>query len=192
MKNKVGIVFMIAGVALITSALLLILYNIMEDNRAGHTSGVALTHLQQTITGQSNGDSHEMIVKEIDGYGYIGYLTIPNLELELPIMSDWDDERLKIAPCRQFGSTKGNNLVIAGHNYTRHFGTLSNLQTDDILMFTDMEGVVITYTVESIEVIAPTAVNEVKHSGWDLTLYTCTYGGKDRVTVNCERLDETI
>ncbi len=40
----------------------------------------------------------EMTVVEIDGYGYVGVLTIPALELELPVMSEWDAARLKIAP----------------------------------------------------------------------------------------------
>ena len=62
----------------------------------------------------------EMTVVEIDGYGYVGVLTIPTLELELPVMSEWDAARLKIAPCRYSGSTKTRDLVIAGHNYTTH------------------------------------------------------------------------
>ena len=33
----------------------------------------------------------------------------------------------------------------------------------------------------------PHSVEEVEHSGYALVLYTCTYGGKTRVTVFCDR-----
>ena len=33
----------------------------------------------------------------------------------------------------------------------------------------------------------PTDVDAVKNSGYDLVLYTCTYGGKTRIVVFCDR-----
>lgn len=53
-----------------------------------------------------------MTVVEINGYDYVGYLSVPKLDLELPVMSDWDYDRLKTVPCRHFGSTKTDDLVI--------------------------------------------------------------------------------
>ena len=144
----------------------------------------------ETISQQELSDN-KMTYTEINGYDFIGYLSIPVLKLELPIMSDWDFERLKIAPCRQFGSTGGGNLVIAGHNYTRHFGYLQKLKTGDLVLFADMEGVMNTYEVKAVEVLQPSAVDEVKNSIWDLTLYTCTYGGKSRVAVFCNYFKQT-
>jgi sugar phosphate isomerase/epimerase len=81
-----------------------------------------------------------MTVKEINGYDYIGYLSVPVLELELPVMSEWDYQRLRRAPCRQFGSTKTDDLVIAAHNYPAHFGRFSQLHSGDLLTFTDLDG----------------------------------------------------
>lgn len=197
MHNKKGIVFMITGIALVASALLLLLYNRIEDINAGQASAAVLPHLQRAITYQHPNDTeymksfdagdYEMTVTEIDGYGYIGYLTIPVLEMELPIMSEWDDERLKIAPCRHFGSAKSDDLVIAGHNYIRHFGPLSLLQEGDLVLFTDMDGVVNTYKVEALEVLMPNDVEAVKNGGYDLTLYTCVYTGQTRLVIFCER-----
>ena len=37
---------------------------------------------------------------DIDGNEYIGYLTIPALGLELPVMAELDSARLETAPCR--------------------------------------------------------------------------------------------
>lgn len=53
-------------------------------------------------------------------------------------MSQWDYERLKIAPCRYEGSTKSDDLVLLAHNYGKHFGTLKNLVPGDEVFFTDM------------------------------------------------------
>jgi sortase A len=138
MENKAGKgkVLMIAGAVLVGAALFLLLHNLYEDHMAGQIAGALLPDVQAAAIGDQNqglqrfpGD--DMTVREIDGQDYIGYLSIPALDLELPVMSSWDEERLKIAPCRHFGSTWNDNLVIAGHNYKRHFGFLSKLERGD-------------------------------------------------------------
>lgn len=128
-------------------------------------------------------------VEEIDGYEYIGYISVPSLQLELPVMAQWDYTRLKTAPCRYYGSVGEDDLVIAAHNYAKHFGSLSTLEREDEVFFTDMEGVIHRYEVDAVDVLAPEAVEEMTGSGYDLTLFTCTYSGSSRVTVRCLRRD---
>ena len=105
-------------------------------------------------------------------------------------MSDWDYTRLKIAPCRYSGSTKSDDLVIAAHNYTRHFRSLKRLPIGAEVTFTDMDGVVSVYEVVATDILAPTDVAEMTAGDYDLTLFTCTYGNRSRVTVRCERAEE--
>lgn len=105
-------------------------------------------------------------------------------------MSEWDYTRLKIAPYRYVGSTKTDNLVIAAHNYERHFGTISSLKIGDEVYVTDMDGVVSSYQVAETDILQPTEVEEMTSGDYDLTLFTCTYGGKTRVTVRCDRAQE--
>lgn len=69
----------------------------------------------------------EMPVKTINGRDYIGVLSIPSLELELPVISQWDYPALKVAPCRYSGSLYQDNLIICAHNYASHFGKLKEL-----------------------------------------------------------------
>ena len=128
-----------------------------------------------------------MPVVMLDGYEYVGYVEIPVLGLKLPVMSEWDYNRLKLAPCRQFGSSRTDDLVIAGHNYRRHFGYLKNLSAGDTVTFTDMEGILNTYRVAKIETLDPNQVDAVQNSGYALVLYTCTMSGKTRTTVFCSR-----
>lgn len=185
------------GAALLIAALSLLLYNWTENVNAGNAADEILPVIIEAIEESEDNSTEdvietdtEMTVEELEGYGYIGYLSIPVLELELPVMSEWDYTRLKVAPCRYFGSTKTDDLVICGHNYTRHFGTLKNLQPGDQVFFTDMDGETITYEVKEVETLQPTQISEMIESDYDLTLYTCTYGGQSRVTVRCSRAEK--
>ena len=104
-------------------------------------------------------------VTMVGDYEYIGVLDLPALNLSLPIMSDWDYERLKMAPCRQFGSAATDDLVIAGHNYINHFGSLGMLKAGDSVTFTDTDGAVNTYVVSETATISPTETENVTESG---------------------------
>lgn len=178
---------MILGVLLIAMAASMLIYNRIADMKAGEAAQALLPELKQGIDNTAAAEPPEMATVEIDGYDYIGYLSIPTLDMELPVMSEWDYDRLNIAPCRQFGSAWTDDLVIAGHNYSRHFGLLSTIKVGDAVVFVDMNGNPFDYKVADIKRVKPTEVDWVKHSGFDLILYTCTYGGKSRVTICCNR-----
>jgi len=62
------------------------------------------------------------------------------------------------------------------------------LRTGDVITFTDMNGVTVRYEVVALDILQPTAVEEMTSGEFDLTLFTCTYGGKTRVTVRCDRI----
>lgn len=126
---------------------------------------------------------------EIDGYSYIGTVTIPPLEIELPIMEQWDYKRMKKSPCRYSGSVYLNDLVVCAHNYRSHFGSLGKLQKNDEIIITDVNGNIFRYRVAQIETLGSRAVEEMTSGDWDLTLFTCTYDGRSRVTVRCMSID---
>ncbi len=132
-------------------------------------------------------DNLNVSVARVDGYEYIGYITMPTINIELPVMSEWSYNRLKVAPCRYSGLHYTDNLVIAAHNYKRHFGKISRLRVGDTVIFTDMDGVSVFYTVALTETLYPNEISAMTSGEWDLTLFTCTYGGASRVTVRCNR-----
>ena len=205
MKRKLGFFFVAAGMLLMLAASALLLYNRRESQNAFLSSQSALSAMQADAASTAPPAENpyldhvnpydqvaaeiaaQMKEVEIDGELYIGYLTIPVLKLELPVISEWSYERLQIAPCRQFGSTKTDDLVIAAHNYASHFGKLSQLRQGDLLTFSDMDSDVILYEVAAVDILEPTAVETVKNSDFDLVLYTCTYGGENRIVVFCNR-----
>ncbi len=193
MRRKIGITLVTLGLVLIFFAVALLLYNNYENKKAEEQSDKLINSLTDIANdNQTGGDTdpfdEEMKVVDIDGYGYIGYLAIPELGLKLPVMSEWDYSRLKIAPCRYYGSIKTDNLVVCAHNFRSHFGYIGRLNPDATIIFTDMEGTKHTYTVTSAEILQPFDSEKVKDTGDDLILYTCTYGGRTRVVVRCEKV----
>lgn len=132
----------------------------------------------------------ELPVLEVDGYRYIGTVSIPALNAELPVQEDWSLVLLKSSPCRYKGSPYQGDLIICAHNYAAHFGGLRDLQPGDEVTFTDVEGNEFHYTVAELETLAGTAVEEMESGAWDLTLFTCTPGGQMRVTVRCDLLED--
>ena len=189
MRKKIAVTFMVTGLLLLFASASILVFNTLENKNAEENADL-LVHSIIDIVNQVQPEEMdpfdtEMKTETIDGNEYIGYLEIPDLNLYLPVMADWDYEKLKISPCRYYGSTKTDNLVIAAHNYKSHFGYLGNLRIDEIIAFTDMEGQKTVYRVNSVELLQPTDVEKVKDTGDDLILYTCTYGGAQRITVRC-------
>ena len=193
-KVSPGLVCIVLGVVLLLAAGGLYAYNRCEDAHAGAEAQTVVADLQQKVeTPEPEAESGpldpELPVVEIDGNEYVGEISIPAISIDLPVMSEWSYPKLKISPCRQFGSSRTDDLVIAAHNYESHFGKIGTLALGDEVRFTDMDGIENHYTVSAIEVHDPTDVEAVEHSGHDLVLYTCTYGGKTRIVVFCDRSD---
>ena len=130
----------------------------------------------------------EMPLIEIDGEQYIGFLEIPALNLSLPVLGgEWKEERLKKAPGLYEGSVYQDNMIIAGHNYRSHFSGLKKLEEGTEIYFIDGNGTVFSYELAWVEVIDEMDVEQMsaQTEGWDLTLFTCTYGGRERYTLRC-------
>lgn len=79
----------------------------------------------------------------------------------------------------------------AAHNYKSHFGRLSELQAGDIVVFTDINNIEHYYEVVLLETLPKNATKEMITSGFDLSLYTCTPGGSNRVTVRCNAAQDS-
>ena len=194
---------MTGGLLLLAAALLLTCYNLWDERRAGLRAEEAASQVEEIACAaeQDHPESadepvipdyildpeREMPETEIDGESYIGILELPALGLELPVMGEWSYARLRTAPCRYRGSAYQGDLIIAAHNYRGHFGNLKELRQGDIVRFTDVEGNVLSYTVAETELLDGSDVEAMEAGDWDLTLFTCTVGGKTRVTVRCLR-----
>ena len=206
MKADRGTAWINVGLLLIAAALFLSAYNEVASREARDSAQQVIVQLCETLPTETAAGAEEteapsvpeylldadreMPVQTINGQDYIGVLSIPSLELELPVISQWDYPSLKVAPCRYSGSLYQDNLIICAHNYASHFGKLKNLQLGDTVLFTDMDENVVTFQMVERETLGPPDVEGMKSGDWDLTLFTCTVGGQTRVTIRFEREEE--
>ena len=221
MRRKAGMICMILGAVLIGAALSLFLYNEWDSARAEERAEQVLEQMQkqteddaaeeETENEALGGEETERTEQEntladtddfgekmisIDGNDYIGWISIPSISLELPVMAQWSEEGLKTAPGRYAGSLAEDNLVIAGHNYRRHFSPIKWLEPGTEVCFTDAEERVRYYEIEETEELLPDQVDamitKTETDTWDLTLFTCTTSGQARCAVRCKRIDKKI
>lgn len=187
------------GLLLIAAALFLVSYNLYDELRAEQAARQMVNKLEASTNQEPLASDErtvipdyvlspnmEMPVETINGIDFIGVLRIPALELELPVISEWNYPNLKTAPCRYSGSAYLNNLILCGHNYASHFGRLKTLSEGDIATFTDIDGNVFIYKMVERETLNPTDIEGMESGNWDLTLFTCTVGGQSRVTIRFE------
>jgi sortase A len=128
----------------------------------------------------------QMPTEEIDGNRYIG--VIETNSFCLPVMDDWDYNKLKISPCRYAGSYLTDNLVICGHNYATHFSSIKWMHIGDDVYFTTVTGKQYHYIVSNMETIEPGHIAQMTNTGdWQLTLFTCHTGGMTRCAVRCTK-----
>ena len=201
--NKLSRLFIIIGLLLIVVSFSLVVFDSIDDYNAGNESSIVLDEMEHIINEQSqialnNSDknntnnSNKNKVAKVNGYDYLGTITIPALNIKLPVMDRFDYARLKKSPCVYYGSLETNDLVIIAHRYKKHFGTLYQLQPKDKIIITDIYGNEYHYQVEVVEELDKYDIKEMFDNDFDLTLFTCTVGGLKRVTIRCNRIDKTL
>ena len=214
MKRIFAVFCILLGIALIFGAAGLMCHNFNEEAEAQKNAEEYLPKVMDFIAGMSPSEDElqsvsepeaaapsespdtafldntsvvgEMLVAEIDGYGFIGYISIPALGIRLPVLSETDMALMRYAPCRFSGSPKTGDLVVGAHNYSTHFGSISELTEGDAVLFVDMEGVVWQYSAAFTEILSPDDVDSLTDGEFPLTLYTCTYDGSHRIAVRCK------
>lgn len=206
MRKRRGNILIVLGLLMIIGALGLAAYNTWDAKRAEK----AAKQISDVLIEEIGNDGSEsglqvpmfdpatpMPTKMIDGYEYIGILEIPSLNLTLPVMMDWDYDRLQISACRFFGSYYADDLVVCAHNYAKFFSPIKWIDIGADVYLTTVEGMTIHYMVtnrETVDPIVQLMIENVNNSetstmDWDLTLFTCNTGGQTRCAVRCSRIE---
>lgn len=195
MKNKIGKALIGIGVFLILAAFILVLYNFYREYNAKKKVEKYLPKLEKIIKDHSGGNNNADNEKSsktmnIDGMNFLGILSVPSKNLELPILADYSYELLDTVPCRYSGSYDSDDLVIGGHNYRSHFSKLKSIKNGEEIFFTSFDGTVYKYSVLRVEILEPTQIedliNKQNTDDWDLTLFTCTSSGAARCVIRCK------
>lgn len=190
MKRRVWTVVTVAGLLLLAGAAGLTLWNFNTDRAAAVESRELLQELAdampevsaQPVYPTENG----MPVVEVEERNYMGAIYFPDLDRELPVLASYDLPSLKIAPAVYHGTPAGEDLVICAHNYRSHFGPIHRLPIGASVQLKTVDGAVYSYRVAATEIVSPFAVADVTSGEWDLTLFTCTLGGRTRYVVRCD------
>ena len=208
--KRIGNVCILIGFLLFLTSALLVYSNLAEEKNAEEASNAVIVKLNEMVSAadttseKAEGSTHasdrpdviadyklypqmEMPIVRIDGHDYIGTVSIPRLGLDLPVMSTWSYDNLKIAPCRFSGSAYLGNLIVCAHNYSCHFRQIGTLDANDEVIIMDAERNTFVYSVAERETLQPDQLAELQDGDWDLTLFTCTLGGKTRIVIRCVR-----
>ena len=200
MAMRKSSIMILSGLLCVASALTLTAYNLLTERAAGLTAKETMVTISETVVKHQPADPvaqplvqplyqvdpHvSMPELNVNGVKYIGFLSVPALNLELPVITKTTNALLQVAPCRLSGSAYLDDLVIGAHNYTTHFGNLKKLRYGDTVEFTDIDGNTFSYCVDGVEILQPHQLDDLCSGEYPLSLYTCTIGGRTRVTVRC-------
>mgnify|MGYP004516440369 FL=1 len=163
-----------------------------EPNNQTETTNKAQTNNASKI------DTKTYTSKDGVKYTTEAILKIPKINIEYPVLSATSDALLFVSLNKYWGPKPNEvgNYCIVGHYYEngKMFGKLHKLKNGDTAELTDLTGNTITYQVYDKKVVEPTdtsctsqltARNMQKR---ELTLITCTNGGKQRLVVKLREI----
>ena len=190
-SKKTAVALISIGLLLILSAFLLWGFNELMSYRAAQETAEILSNLENQMLDEisvtAEAEEGTMPTRISDGIDIVGVVSIPSLEIEVPVAAEWNYENLKKCACRYSGTAKDGRLIIMAHNYGRHFGDLKNIKAGDEVQFLDVNGTMYRYNVTEIEKLSKHELDKLTASKSDLTLFTCTYSGQNRIVVRCTK-----
>lgn len=120
----------------------------------------------------------------------IGIIEIPKIDIYYPIFSNYNDELLKISPCKFYGPLPGEfgNLCIAGHNYdnNKFFSKISTLDINDEIIVYNNSNIKFSYFVFDIYEVKFDDLSPIysyDKTSKQLTLITCNNLNNNRIIV---------
>lgn len=124
---------------------------------------------------------------------YFGKIIIDKINLEYTVFNEFNEELLKIAPCKFYGKgiNDRGNIAIAAHNYNddRFFGRLSELEIKDTIKILSLDNKEYTYTVYDIFETEEDDMSVLKNNKYyELTLITCNNINKKRLVIKSYRI----
>ena len=183
LTNRKGVGLMAVGMLLLALSLFFALHYVMDEWRS---SGYAISALTVMESGETTTTESGLPAISSNGELYIGTLTIPALDMEMPILEKYSVHNRKMGPSLYYGSPEEDAMVIGGYNFQGHFAPLKKLTVGDKVTYTGLNDTAKTYEVTAIEVLKPSQVEEMVQSDCALTLFTSTTSGFSRLAIRCE------
>ena len=174
-----------AGALLLLAGALLAGQNLLTERRAARQTADLLAAVETRIAAPADLPAPEVTGDPWAGYEVIGVVGLPDLGLSLPVLADYTQDLLAVAPCRYTDdlALEPGQLVVAGHNYRTHFGRLGELSPGSRITWQNLDGVTYTYTVTEVTEIDAGDREALEQGDWDLTLFTCDVTRTRRILV---------
>ena len=149
----------------------------------------------QTKTNNTKIDTKTYTSKDGVKYTTEAILKIPKINIEYPVLSPTSDALLFVSLNKYWGPQPNEvgNYCIVGHYYEngKMFGKLHKLKNGDKAELTDLSGNTLKYQVYNKYVVEPTdtrCTSQLTDGRKELTLITCTNGGKQRLVVKLRQV----
>lgn len=144
----------------------------------------------------TNSDTAEKMNIEIKGHQVIGIIKIPIINMEYPILETTTAETLNLSITKFWGNeiNEVGNVTLAGHNNLSGvmFGKIKKLKIGDVIELTDMQNITLKYEIFKTYIIDPNDISCIlpENEGTrEITLITCTTGGKNRYIVKARQTE---
>ncbi len=143
-----------------------------------------------TSTGDSNNSSQGNTLPTFKGFGVLGTIEIPEIDLKYPILEKVTKTSLETSVAYQYGvglNEVGNNVII-GHNYRNgvFFSNNELLEVNDSIYITDGDGEKITYKIYEMFYADPSDASFYQrdtNGAAEITLSTCSDDSSTRLIV---------
>lgn len=149
----------------------------------------------QTKTNNTKIDTKTYTSKDGVKYTTEAIIKIPKINVEYPVLSATSDALLFVSLNKYWGPQPNEvgNYCIVGHYYEngKMFGKLHKLKNGDKAELTDLSGNTLKYQVYNKYVVEPTdtrCTSQLTDGRKELTLITCTNGGKQRLVVKLRQV----
>lgn len=180
MKNKISKLLTLMGLLIIIGSLILIAYSKYVDNKA-------LASFEEKI-------ENKEILTEINPGDEIGIIEIESVNLKNVIVESTDNEYLKYHVCHFKESVmpgEYGNFALAGHSSTYYYNQVFNevhkVKLGDKIKITTIDNEFV-YTITETKVVESDEIEVLDQdmNKKEITLVTCTNGGKQRFIVKGE------
>lgn len=187
MKKYISNTFMILGILLILVAVGSKYINKSEVKKSEENF---INKLEQV-------ESKKEFFKDIEVGDEIGKITVPSLNIEGIIVEGTDDQQIKHNVGHFEGTSmpgEKGNFAIAGHSstiYNNIFNNMHKIKVGDEMVITALNGE-FKYRVSERFVVDPwdtTVLNSYVEKK-EITIVTCTNGGKDRFIIKGNLVEE--
>ena len=184
-------------IILILTILFFILFNIQsEENKKQEIlaekvdSQIYENYISNESTDKVKTVEKEEIESEFKGYKVSSKLYVPKINLETYVLEEYSTKALLTSVTKFYGSNPNQigNFCIAGHNYgpENMFQNIKNLDIDDEIYLTDINGNKMKYTIYDIYTVLPNdtkCLSQRTNGEIELTLITCTFDSEKRIII---------